>query len=200
MYAVLVPVVSRESESDLGKLGLSPTLTRAKAWARCGTHQHDRLVSPLTQALVCTALDFPWMISVSPFPQRMRSRRFQRLALSYPTSRLLGRLGRLGPFPWMISVSPFLQRTRFQQGFQRPTLSYITRALRKVRPVSRRIKLRGVSIPARAAIMPSLDVNTLISVSQMAFKLRRPVLTFQTWFQRYPIGHWHMDDYTIVTF
>ena len=42
--------------------------------------------------------------------------------------------------------------------------------------------------------MPSLDVNTLVLVSQTA--MCRQVLMFQ----RYLIGHRHMDDYTIVTF
>ncbi len=67
-------------------------------------------------------------------------------------------------FHWMISTSSLPQRMRFT----RPTHSYTTRALRQVRPVSLRIKLRGLSIPARVAIILSLDVNAPILGSHEA--------------------------------
>ena len=86
-------------------------------------------------------------------------------------------------------VSPLPQQTIFQ----RPTLSSTTRALRQVIPVSLRIKLRGLSIPAILTITLSLDLNTLVL---------GPQITSVSMFQRYSFGHRDRHDYyyTIVTF
>ena len=73
------------------------------------------------------------------------------------------------------SVSPLPQRTIFQ----RPTLSSPIGALRQVKPVSLRITLRGLLIPAILTITLSLDINTLVLGPQMGLALM---------FQRYPFG------------
>ena len=63
----------------------------------------------------------------------------------------------------MILVLPLPQHMSFptQMSFSTPALLYTTRALRQVRLVLLQIKLRGLSTPARVAIIPPLDINTL---------------------------------------